>query len=248
MSKLKKAIERAGRRESTPFGFARVEQKKRRAMILAVTASTGKESSSAVSAGVDAVLLAGSIDANAVKAAGDVPAGALVDELSNAAAAKLAEAGVDFIASPFDRTTATAVDTNRTGHVISLGGEHDDATLRALGPLGLDALLVDRGAEPLTLQQQARFVRLAQLTSTPLLFQITPSIDVDELRVLRDSGGAGVVLPAGTSAADIEAVSKRLEEIPDVRRKEGNAGDIAVLPALLGRSHDHEEEDEPDEE
>ncbi len=247
MSKLKKAMERAGKRENTPLGFARMEQAKRRAMILAVNAGSNKEASNAVAAGVDAVLLTGSVDAAAVKAAGEVPAGVIVDELSNAAATKLAEAGIDFIASPFARTTATAVDTNRTGHVISLDGDHDDATLRALGPLGLDALLVDRGADPLTLEQQAKFVRLAQLTSTPLLFKVTASIDGDELRVLRDSGGAGVVLPAGTSPADIEAMIKRLQEVPDAHRKD-RGSDIAVLPALLGRSHEHEEEEEPDEE
>jgi hypothetical protein len=251
LSKLKKAIERAGKRDSTPLGFTRVEQEKRRAMLLCVQANSDGDASKARDAGVDVVMVA-TDDAGkagaAIKAANGVVAGTVVADLSNDSAAKLAEAGVDFIASPFDKTAATAVDTGRTGHVIAIDGEHDDATLRALAPLGLDALLVDRGAEALTLQQQAKFVRVAQLTSTPLLFKVAPSIEVDELRVLRDSGGAGVVLPAGTSASDIEAVNKRLREVPDPRRGDRSA-DVAVLPALLGRSHEHDDDgDEPDDE
>ena len=62
MSKLKKAIERAGKRESTPMGFTRVEQTKRRAMLLAVGASNEKDVATGVTAGADAIPTPGSDD------------------------------------------------------------------------------------------------------------------------------------------------------------------------------------------
>ncbi|MEZ4493555.1 MAG: hypothetical protein R3C29_09635 [Dehalococcoidia bacterium] len=252
MSKLKKAIERAGKRESSPMGFRRVEQEKRRAMLLGLVANDEKEASKAAKLGIDVVLVAvndGGKAATAFAALGDLAAGAIVNELSNEDAVKLADAGADFIASPFGATAATAVDTNRSGHVISLDGEFDDATLRALATIGLDALLIDRGSGPLTLQAQAKLVRIAQLTATPLLLQVEPSIAVDELRVLRDSGGGGVILPAGTSASDIEAVSERLREVPDIRKRDSSSSNIAVLPSLLGGGHEHDDdEDDPGDE
>lgn len=251
MSQLKKAIERVGRRESGPLGFGQFARARRRAMLLAVVAANEREAAAAAEAGAD-IVIAASADANAAKkavqaAGGDrFPVGVIVERLDRASAGGLAEAGVDFIVSPFATTAATAVDSGRSGHVISLSDEPDDTTLRALGPIGLDALLVDRGPDELTLERQARLVRLAQLTATPLLFRVDPAIDVDELRVLRDSGGAAVVLPQGTSAADVAGVISRLEEVPEPHRRDRESPGVAMLPALLGHGHEHEEDDEPD--
>jgi hypothetical protein len=132
------------------------------------------------------------------------------------------------------------------GHIISLGESIDDASLRALGPLGLDAIAVPGRDSALFLSDQLEFVRVAQLSATPLLVRLAAEPDAAELRALRDSGAAIVVAKPGTNTEGLRRLVELLQAVPEPRRREGRGPDVALLPALLGGGHDHDDEDEPD--
>jgi 2-keto-3-deoxy-L-rhamnonate aldolase RhmA len=251
LSRLQKAISRIQRRESPrSIGFGVQAREKPRAMLLGVLADTGAAANSALEAGADLVILKGPSGKSAVEqlkavAGNEHAVGAWIDQVDDAAGSALAEAGCDFVVSTIEGTAATAVDVERMGQVLVASHQMDDTTLRALAPLGLDALVVEHGRGPMSLASQVQLLRLASFASTPLIVTATPDAPVAELRVLRDSGTVAVVLPAGSKADDIKAMSERLQSIPP-RKQRREGGEMALVPSFTPAAH-HEEVEEPDE-
>lgn len=247
MSQLQKKINGIGRREGT-VGFARVVQDKPRAMLLGAIATDASAAKKDFEAGADVVIIRATDAAAAAKAISDVGAtkaciGAQVPALDDAGADALRKAGCDFVISPLESTSSTAVDSERMGHVVALPEVIDDTTLRALGPMGLDGLFVDHLDGTLTLASQLNMVRLASFASTPLIGTVDVKAPIAELRVLRDSGVAVVVAPEGASSADLTALADALKSVPPKKgRREGS--DIALVPA--GRAAAAEESDDDD--
>lgn len=255
MSRLQKAISRVQRREpSRGIGFGSQSREQPRAALLGILAESGAAAKAALGAGVDVVIIRASNATGAakeVKAAAGGPNGTAVGvwlaQVDDAGGSALAEAECDFVVGTLEGTAATAVDTERMGQVLALVADVDDTTLRSLAPFGLDGLVVEHGSGAMSLAIQLQLVRLASFASTPLLVTVTPDAPLAELRVLRDSGAACVLLPAGTSADGIKAMSDRLRALPPRKaRKEG--GDIALVPAMgTGGGHDEHVEDDPGE-
>ena len=255
MSQLQKRIQRLQRRDGPAMGFAQVVREQPRAVALVAMASNGKEAQAALDAGADAVIVeAGNASAVAAALKGvasdKVAVGALVASLTEADAEALRDAKCDFVVSPLDSTDSAAVETDKMGQVVSASLDMDDNTLRALGPLGLDGLFVQRSGGAMTLGQQLGLVRVASFASTGLIVTVETSATVGELRVLRDSGAVAVVAPAGSSAADLKKLGETLKAVPPPKKGKRDGGsDIAMIPAARGgveEEHDHEEEHEDD--
>lgn len=251
MSQLQKAIQRIRRREGPSLGFGPVAREKPRALLAAAMASTADEVAGAIGAGVDVVFVAaegsdGYLALAADPDSGEAVVGAYLPRLDTDDASSLREAACDFVASPLTATAAAAVDREQMGHVISVPSDVSDTTLRSLGPLGLAALFVELDTPTLTLGSQLNLVRLASFSSTPLFVTGEPGIGVDELRVLRDSGVAGLVLPAGTPVAELEDLGVKLRAVPARKQRGAGEGDMALVPSL-GVPAETETETEPPE-
>ena len=233
------------------MGFGARSRQEPRAILLGVIADKGADAKAALEAGADIVIIRakGSAAAAEAKAAAggnnDTALGAWLTELDDATATALAEAGCDFTVGTLDGTIATAVDTERMGQVLVAESAMDDTTLRALANLGLDALLVEHGKGAMSLADQLQLVRLASFASTPLLVTVSPDAPVAELRVLRDSGVACVLLAAGASKAQIEGLSDRLRAVP-ARKPRRDGGEMALVPSVAAGGGNHEEEDDDD--
>ncbi len=221
-------------------------------MLLGVLADSGAAAKAAFEAGADVAIVRASGGSNAAKeakaAAGknnDSVLGVWLSELDEGTSTALAQAACDFVIGTLEGTVATAVDTDRMGQVLVAASSMDDAILRALGSLGLDALLVEHGKGAMSLADQLQLVRLASFASTPLLVTVAAEAPVNELRVLRDSGAACVLLSAGSSAAEIDAMSDRLRAVP-ARKPRREGGEIALVPSMAAAHANHEEEEEDD--
>ncbi|MGI8925021.1 MAG: hypothetical protein ACR2HN_00055 [Tepidiformaceae bacterium] len=250
MSQLHKAIGRTQRREGPRLGFGPTSREQPRAMLAIVMAGNAKDASAAFEAGADAVILGGSAAAVATAVKSVAPkgacVGALVPSLDVAGAEALHKAGCDFAVSTLDGTAAAALDTEQMGHVLSIEGTIEDNVLRALGPLGLDALYVAGSAPSMTVAGQVELVRLASFSGTPLLVGVEPGIGASDLRVLRDSGAVGAIAPQGTTAGQVKALVEALKAVPPPKRSRREGSDIALVPAV-GRpaeEEDHEHEDD----
>jgi hypothetical protein len=235
------------------MGFGARSRQEPRAILLGVLAEKGADAKSALEAGADVVVIRASnanAAAEAKAAAGgnsDTALGVWLGDLDDKTAAALAEAGCDFTIGTLDGTVATAVDTERMGQVLVAESAMDDTTLRALASLGLDALFVEHGKGAMSLADQLQLVRLASFASTPLLVTVSADAPVAELRVLRDSGVAGVLLAAGASKAQIEALSDRLRAVP-ARKSRRDGAEMALVPSVAAAGANHEEEDDDGEE
>ena len=252
MSQLQKRIQRLQRREGPSIGFGRVTREQPRAMALVATARNAAEVQAALDAGADAVLVdAGSVSgaAAAMKdiASDKVAVGAGLAGLSEADAELLRNAHCDFVVSPLETTDSAAVDTEKMGQVVVATLDMEDNTLRALGPLGLDGLFVQRSAGAMTLAQQLGLVRLASFASTGLLVTVEPSAGVGELRVLRDSGALAVVAPAGASAEALKTLGETLKAVPAPKKGKREGNDIAIVPASKAGNVEEEGGEEEDE-
>ncbi len=249
MSQLQKKINSIGRREGG-VGFNRAIQEKPRAMLLGAVAADAAAAKTILESGADVVIITATDAASGAKAITAVAApkaciGVRVPALDDAGAEALRKAGCDFVISPLESTSSTAVDSERMGHVVALPEAIDDTTLRALGPLGLDGLFVEHLDGTLTLASQLNMVRLASFSSTPLLGTVAVKAPVAALRVLRDSGVAVVVAPAGTSAADLASLAESLKAVPPKKgRREG--ADIALVPAGRAAAEEADDDDDDD--
>lgn len=253
MSQLQKRIQKLQRRDGPGIGFGRVNRESPRAMALVATARNAAEAQAALDAGVDAVLIDAGGAAAAVAAMKDVAGdklavGAGLASLSEADAEALRGASCDFVVSPLETTDSAAVDTEKMGQVVVATLDMDDNTLRALGPLGLDGLFVQREPGPMTLAQQLGLVRLASFASTGLIVTVETSANVGELRVLRDSGTLAVVAPVGASAEALSKLAETLTAVPAPRKVKREGGDIAIVPASKAGGHEEHEVEEPEDE
>ena len=249
MSELQKRITKVQRREvAGGLGFGAARREAPRAMLLAVSVKDTAAAKAAVEAGADVVVIDG-LDAKAAAAAikplEKVVAGARLTSLDEAGAKALHEAGCDFAISPLDSTASGAVDPEKMGQVVAPNDDISDTTLRALGPIGLDGLYIDRPIGAMTLGNQLELVRLASFASVPLLVTVLAGASMEELRVLRDSGTAVVVAPVGTTAAQVGALIEMLKAIP-APKKGSKGGDMAIVPSMAQRGADDEEEGDDD--
>lgn len=248
MSQLQKIIARIQRREGPAIGFGRVPREQPRAMALLATVRDAAAARAALDAGADAVLfLAGSAALAADQLRGvagpKVAAGVSLPVLSVADAEKLREAGCDFVVSPLETTDSAAVDVEKMGHLVVASESIEDNALRALGPLGLDGLFVQRAHGPMKLSEQLGLVRLASFSNTGLVVTVDLASSAADLRVLRDSGAVAIVAPEGASAADIASLNERLRAVPAPRKARSDSNQVALVPSLIG-GHDHDEEDD----
>ncbi len=236
MSQLEKAIERVQKKEGPRLGFGPVSREKPRALLAAAVAASAADVAAAVEGDADLVFVsaAGSGEFVALLGevdCGDAVVGAILPEFDADKAVALREASCDFVVSPLASTAAAAIDQEQMGHVISVPLDVSDTTLRSLGPLGLNALFVELDSPTLTLGSQLELVRLASFASTPLFVTGSVGMEVDELRVLRDSGVAAVVLPAGTPAADLASLGEKLRTVPPRKPRGRGTGDMALVPS-----------------
>ncbi|MEO9254073.1 MAG: hypothetical protein ABI305_00915 [Tepidiformaceae bacterium] len=252
MSQLQKKMSRTQRREGPHIGFGTVVRESPRAMLLAALVSDEAGGKRAFEAGADVVLLRAK-DASAATpiveklAVDKATVGVWVNSLEEDAAKALAKAGCDFVVSTLEGTASAAVDTERMGQIVMASDATSDTTLRALGPLGLDALFVERPAGAMTLAQQLDLVRIASFASTTLVVTIDPSATVSDLRVLRDSGAGVVVAPDGATVEQLKSLIESLIAVPAPHKgKAADGREMAIVPSLGSHGHDEEEDDDDD--
>lgn len=253
MSQLQKILARIQRREGPAIGFGRVSREQPRAMALLATVRTAADARAALDAGADAVLfIAGSAALAAAQlrevTGPKVAAGASLPVLSLADADVLREAGCDFVISPLETTDSAAVDTEKMGHLVVASEAIEDNTLRALAPLGLDGLFVQRAHGPMKLSEQLGLVRLSSFSSTGLVVTVDLAASAADLRVLRDSGAVAIVAPEGATAADLASLNERLRSVPPPSRRRSDSTQVALVPSLMGAHSGHDDDDEEEEE
>lgn len=244
MSKLRDRIRRTFQRRPGPLGFAprNREADEHRYVIVIAEVGDADAASAAAGAGADALLHSGGLDGieAVIEAAGELPVGARLEAAGGGDADALIEAGADFLVFDDSRTEAAALLRDELGHVGLLAdADASEDELRLLQPLDLDALLVPASAGSLSVRDQLRTRRIAELARKPLIAPVSAGVSTEELRIWRDAG-APVVLAAG-DAGDLEAVVAAAGEVPAPRERREERPD-PLLPAAAP-ADDFDEDD-----
>ncbi len=246
MSKLSEALQRKRRGEGARvMGFGARATEKDRALLLGVIGASASEAAEALEAGADFVAVAADDADAAVAALGELE-GLLGVEVASLAAEgiePLEQGGADFVvANP--ETAAASIVESEMGLVLEADEAWEDAPLRALAPLSLDAVLVRAPVATYTVARRISLARLATLCGAPLLVTVTPGVSSADLGALRESGAGGVVAPGGTSASEMAELIEQLEAVPPRSPRRHSEGGFALVPASSGEGDDGEFEDD----
>jgi hypothetical protein len=226
MSKLRDRIRDMSRRRVAAFGFAAMRSEERAPRQLLVVAEVGDAAaaSSAAEAGADVVLHGGALDAlaGAAGAAGSAVVGQVLEAATAEEASAALEAGAHFIVFNDERTDAAALLNPKLGYVGMLEAE-EDADLRLLRALDLDAVIVPQPAERMNVRDQLRLRRMGELTRKPMIARLNERVGATTLEVWRDAGVVAVLVPAGSgilgeviAAADAVPRPRESSERPEV--------------------------------
>lgn len=244
MSKLRDRIRRTFQRRPGPLGFAPRSRQadEHRYVIVIAEVDDADAASAATEAGADALLHAGGRDGieAVVEAAGDLPVGARLEAATAGDADALIEAGADFLVFDDAQTEAAALLRDELGHVALLAdADASEEELRLLQPLDLDALLVPPSAGALSVRDQLRTRRIAELTRKPLIVAVTAGVTTEELRIWRDAG-APAALATG-DASDLEGVIAAAREVPAPRERREERPD-PLLPSSAAPADDFDDD------
>lgn len=250
MSKLADLIRRATRAEPAPIGFASGPRKLPPTMLLVALVGErwAQGVGDAVAAGADALVLTGRPSekelAEAISAAGDRPCGLPAIEADGEQLSRLRQAGLDFLLLELQAPAGALLDQELT-FLLHLRDELTDVYLRTLDALPLRALYVEQEAASPTIWRQMELQRISGLARKPLLLQVQPDAQQQDLLCLRE---AGVVLAAvdlrERGAADalrrLRGVIDALPRRRPLRREE--AAEV-TLPRAVGEAEEEEEEE-----
>ncbi len=242
MSKLRERIREASRRRPVTMGFAAPRSSDAPAkpsVLIAAESSDAAAVTAAIERGAGAILYTGDTSglADAVAAANGAPVGSRVDAASSADAKALVEAGADFIVFDAAATAAEALGDRKLGHVLALAGSPSEEELRLLGPLDVDAVLIDEPASGLTIRDQLLLRRVASSLHAPLAVQLRREAPSAEIEVWRDAGAGVLLVGAG---GPLEAVVEAARAI----RPPQERGDERTAPLLPTPRVAQDEDDE----
>ncbi len=249
MSKLSEALQRKRRGESARvMGFGTRSASKDRGLLLGVLGASTSEAADALEAGADFVAVKAT-DADAAVAALeglDGLLGARVTRLKAEGVKTLEDAGTaEFVVVDQDRAAAAIVDSD-LGLVLEANEAWEDAPLRALAPLSLDAVLVrDLVEEGFTVERRISLTRVATLCGAPLIVRVGADVSTLDLGALRESGASAVIPAARASARELAALIEKLEAVPLRPPHKGAEGGFALVPSA-GSGGDGEEFEDDD--
>jgi hypothetical protein len=245
VSKLSELIRKSSRVEPAPLGFGSALAGKPKPTLLTfvrLSAGEAAKAGEAAAKGADAVIIEDAEARKLKEAKADV-LGAQPAQADRATCAALREAGADFVVLSPETALAECMLEEKLGFVMQLPPDTDDTTLRLLGELGLDALIVPAPEQPLTLERLLKLRRIAALTRLGMLTEVSADVESSVLHVLRDSGVSGVIVNA-SGIGKLEALRERIAALR-VRGKKQEEHADATLPAqVMHAEHDEDEYDE----
>jgi len=261
VSKLVKQLEKLARGMDQPpmgFGFHAAQAKTPALLTLCLLDKENpKAAAAAASAGADFIAVPISPDnlkdASTILKAEHATCGAFCQNLSAEHLPALKKAGCDFVVFEPQQAPMAALrdeDDEGIGKVLVLDGLMEDSLAATAEQLNVDAVLLDIGDPPLTVQRIMVFQRTAGLTSKPVLAVVPVTLSSAEVEVLRDMGVQGLVVRVKDvkSAEAIANLRKTADGLAPPKKKRLKA--TAILPKITVRAaaeDDEEEEEEGDE-
>lgn len=237
------------------FGFPRASAPRRKMLLVAsFTGATTQAEAVEVAAWCNAAVVSGGCaDGRALAELlgaqrGDTPLGTCVVGMPNSREeSDGGEAAYDFVVCDVSTPLGLVVGKD-LGVLVEVPPEMDGLRLRALGDLGVDAVLLD--ARPLgmgTLSSLVECRRVRSASGKPLLVHVSEPVDADALPLLWQAGVDGLVVES-TVGVDALTSLRSAIDAASFEPRTGSRGVVSIGThvGLLGKSHEEEEDDDDD--
>jgi hypothetical protein len=243
MSKFIEKLNSFSKKSAPAMGFRKPTEAVPQPTMLVAVESTGKSDeemkgladAGAAAAIVDSAGLTASALIKCLKSCGNIAIGLLIASAKYANGAKLMTPDVDFIV--FDLSMPVKAfdgkEFEAAGKILSVDSGLEASLLRTMNDLypSANAVLIDLRVAPLTLQHLMNCRKVADFTGQHVIAQVNKTLTRAELIALRDSGIKSLVLPADTSAAELNKVVNDIAELPVPDKKKDKSG-IALVPRI----------------
>jgi hypothetical protein len=243
LSKLAEKIRRAAGVSGGGLGFGVARASREPTMVLVARTADVNDAADLAQRGADVVLVDLSRQSGeAPKAsAGNAVAGAYIAAKKEGESSACKRADYDFVAFDPDTAAATALLEEDVGYVLVLPAGLDDAGLRSLEGLQLDAIDVGEIEGPLTVRRQLELRRIFAMTRKPLIASVAPSVSVAELQAIRDTN---VVLVVAETRDGVETLRKTIDALPERRRRTDREDRPTPLVPRAAAAEEEEEDDD----
>jgi hypothetical protein len=258
MSKLIDRLDQISRGIPTPLGFtAHIKKESIPQMALLAKVNSTKASilTKLKHANLDAFVLvemhqSDKEDERALKYLKESTWGATVANLDREASENHKPLGSDFLVFGIEGTRVDGIEEGDMGKVLRIPPDLDEAILRGLEDLPVDAILLERPetGTPLALTHMLAIGNVRAATSRYLLLEWDTDLTARELEHLRDLGVDGIVLDTEQSSIEMfTCIRQRINALPK-RKPKGEQRTSATLPRIEGffRSPVHHEEQDDD--
>ena len=254
MSKFVDKLQSLSKSSASPIGFHPSAELKGSVLLLVAGLSGTKVKEAKVVADVNAdagLILNESSSTKIVRqmiqAAGDVPLGVFVKDVSEEKINELVGSGCDFVV--FDIKVAAAVlHKEGVGKILRIEPSLDQGFVRAINSLDVDGVLVsDEGEDSfVAVEHLLVYRRFVELLEKPVMITLPSLVTSAELGNLWQAGVDAVVVPPAQSVEALAELKKMIEGLP--RGPRGRRGQVGVILPHYGGGVAAEEDEEQEEE
>ncbi|MFC1919770.1 hypothetical protein ACFLWX_03155 [Chloroflexota bacterium] len=253
MSKLVDKLKTTAEGAVPAIGFRVTAKSVKPAPILLIAkVAGGRGIDDVAKSGVDAVLFAKSDSGkmqDVVTKAGDIPCGVILGNVNGGEIAELKESGCDFlVSSPVDAPVSVLKEEG-LGKILRIPVSLEMSTIRGIGRIGADAILLVRDEEKdyITIQFLMACHFMGDAVRKPLMAEVPAGIGSDDITVLWEAGVDGLVIES--SGKRLKELRKVINSLPSAAKRR-RGGEAALIPrpsesmTMLGEDDEDEDENE----
>jgi len=165
----------------------------------------------------------------------DMPIGLVLGGGKTGTGAKPEGSDIDFVVFDVNLPVKSLAgnEPESVGRVLRLDTSVEAGLLRAVNSLhpGIEAVLVDLRVPALTVETLMQCRRVADFSGQPIMALTGTSLTLAELTALREAGVKCLVLPAGSTAAEISSLIDDIRALPKPEKKKDKKS-IAIVPRM----------------
>lgn len=177
----------------------------------------------------------------------DMPVGLVLGGGKTGTGSKPEGSDIDFIVFDMNLPVKSLAgnESGSVGRILRLDTSIESGLLRSVHGLqpGIEAVIIDIRVPSLTIETLMHCRKAADFTGQPIIALAVSKLTLAELAALRDAGVKCLVLPSGSTAAEISSLIDDIRALPKPEKKKGKKG-IAILPRMGLTPAPKEEEDD----
>ena len=165
----------------------------------------------------------------------DMPVGLVLGGGKTGTGSKPEGSDIDFIVFDMNLPVKSLAgnESGSVGRILKLDTGIESGLLRSVHGLqpGIEAVIIDIRVPALTIETLMNCRKAADFTGQPIVALVVSKLTAAELAALRDAGVKCLVLPSGSTAAEISSLIADIRALPKPEKKKETRG-VAIVPRM----------------